>query len=106
MYYDQRIKDTLLDKLSDREIKKWQSEESQNFVWQLLHQEVIEEQGKIRIDGNPLEKERYVAELQGRVWNILSFPLEFVKTEIERLIDNNYLTYHLDDEHIIWKWDG
>ncbi len=105
MYYDQRIKDALLDKLCDREIRKWQGEESQNFVWQLLHQEVIEEQGKIRMDGNPLEKTRYVAELQKRVWNILSFPLEFVKTEIERLIDNNYLTYHLDDGHIIWKWN-
>jgi hypothetical protein len=95
----------VLGDLSDREIQKLRNEISQNFVWQLLHQEVIEEQGKIRIDGNPLEVERYVAELQRRVRNTLDFPLEFVKTEIERLIDKNYLTYHLDDEHIIWKWN-
>lgn len=104
-YYERCITGLVLGDLSDREIQKLRNEISQNFVWQLLHQEVIEEQGKIRIDGNPLEVERYVAELQRRVRNTLDFPLEFVKTEIERLIDKNYLIYHLDDEHIIWKWN-
>ena len=105
MYYDQRVRDTLLEKLSDKELKKWQNAESQNLIWQLLHREVIEEQGKIRMDGNPSEVGKYIAELQGRVWNTLSFPLEFVKTEIGKLIDNDYLTYQLDGKHIVWKWN-
>lgn len=103
-FYDARTKDALAGRLSSKELNKWQSEESQNFVWQLLHQEIIEQEGKIRLDGYPFDVERYIGELQGRVWNILSFPLKFVKTELRRLVDNKYLRYQLEDEHLTWKW--
>ena len=104
-YYDQCARNALAGELSERELKRLHDEESQNFVWQLLHQEVIEQEGKIRLDGYPLEMEKYVAELENRVWNTLSFPLEFVKTEIGKLVDRGYLGYHLEDDHILWKWN-
>jgi radical SAM superfamily enzyme YgiQ (UPF0313 family) len=105
MYYDQRVRNALEGELSERELKRLHDEESQNFVWQLLHQEVIEQKGKIRLDGYPLEIEKYIAELEGRVWNSLSFPLEFVKTEIGKLVERGYLGYRREDDRIVWKWN-
>jgi radical SAM superfamily enzyme YgiQ (UPF0313 family) len=105
MYYDQRMRDALSEKLTDRQAKRLRDDESQNFVWQLLHQEVIEQKGNIRLDGHPLEIEKCVAELQERVWNTLAFPLELVKTQIGKLVDDRFLGYHLDDGHVIWKWN-
>jgi len=104
-YYEQCARDALAGELSERELKRLRDEESQNFVWQLLHQEVIEQEGKIRLDGYPLEIEKYIAELERRVWNTLSFPLEFVKTEIGKLVGRGYLGYRWEDDHILWKWN-
>jgi radical SAM superfamily enzyme YgiQ (UPF0313 family) len=91
--------------LPDKELKTLQAKQTQEFLWQLLQGEVIEKEGKIRREGNPLEIEKYIAELERRVWNALPFPLELVETQIEGLIEKKCLKYQLEDEYLVWRWD-
>jgi len=71
---------------------------SQEFVWRLLKEDVIEKVGRIK-DSDPSGEE-----LAQRVSQRLSVPLDVAQREIGRLIEHGMLKWERAGEGFTWKW--
>jgi len=75
-----------------------QPKERSPLAWTLVQDDVIENLGKIKLLGDPLEG------LVSRLAEILPYPYHQINESIRKWHDEGIFQYELNDGHLIWSW--
>ncbi|MBE0480219.1 MAG: cobalamin B12-binding domain-containing protein [Dehalococcoidia bacterium] len=68
------------------------------LAWTLLHGDIIESLGRIRVDSGPAE------DLAARISDLVPYPRKQIDQSLNGWISQGLLNYEVVDSHSLWRW--
>ena len=83
-------------------IKSNHSEEREKrrspLVWAILHGDVIESLGTIKLEGDPIEG------LVRKLAEIVPYPMPQIREDVAKWVKDSLLKYEIQDGRLVWSW--